>query len=166
MFPFNNQNRNEENENNENTDNLGIFDVFVTMTASNMQPFSYSRGPSIRDMIFGRMMQAAMMEVFEEQLEDYITNEVIRRSLDESKEIERTKPPINFTAQRYDTLSKKQQETTECSICLVEYEKADMVSITKCNHIFHNKCIEEWSHYKHDCPVCRKDLEGSLKDDS
>ena len=43
----------------------------------------------------------------------------------------------------------------ECTICTVEYEKDCMVSITKCNHIFHTDCIKEWAKYKQVCPVCR-----------
>lgn len=46
----------------------------------------------------------------------------------------------------------------ECTICTVEYEKDCMVSITKCNHIFHTDCIKEWAKYKQICPMCRTEL--------
>lgn len=161
MFPFLNHNQNEENEDYR----FNLFNMFRIMSPVREEPFNY-RERSIHDIVLGRMMQVAMMELIEEQLDNYIENAVMRMSLEESKEIERTESLISFTSQRHDTLLEKQREITECSICLIDFEKSDMVSITKCNHVFHNKCIEEWSHYKHDCPVCRDDLEGNLKDKS
>jgi hypothetical protein len=66
---------------------------------------------------------------------------------------------INFSSQRYDTLNSEiVKEQTECSICLTNFEKENMVSSTSCNHIFHHDCIKEWTHYKTSCPVCREEL--------
>ncbi|XVE93025.1 hypothetical protein REPUB_Repub01dG0154400 [Reevesia pubescens] len=47
-----------------------------------------------------------------------------------------------------------------CSICLVEFEKEDVVSqLQKCGHMFHMKCIEKWvEHYQFTCPLCRSFL--------
>lgn len=45
-----------------------------------------------------------------------------------------------------------------CSICLNEYEDADVVSKSyndKCLHIFHKDCIVEWLLNHSDCPCCR-----------
>jgi len=42
-------------------------------------------------------------------------------------------------------------EQSNCSICL---EKCDSKK-TKCNHIFHAKCIYVWLQKHHTCPVCR-----------
>ncbi|XP_051126320.1 RING-H2 finger protein ATL18-like [Andrographis paniculata] len=44
-----------------------------------------------------------------------------------------------------------------CSICLAEFERADMVSkLPRCGHVFHTECIEKWLDRCHfTCPLCR-----------
>ncbi|KDO68437.1 hypothetical protein CISIN_1g037626mg, partial [Citrus sinensis] len=44
-----------------------------------------------------------------------------------------------------------------CSICLMEFEKEDVVSrLTRCCHLFHADCIERWLDCNQfTCPVCR-----------
>ena len=45
-----------------------------------------------------------------------------------------------------------------CTICLCEFEENDNLRIIKCNHAFHQECIDKWlleNSYK--CPICRKD---------
>ncbi|XP_059649954.1 RING-H2 finger protein ATL18-like [Cornus florida] len=51
----------------------------------------------------------------------------------------------------------KEEEDVVCSICLVEYEKEDVVSqLPKCGHLFHMACIERWLDRNHfTCPLCR-----------
>ena len=48
-----------------------------------------------------------------------------------------------------------------CSICLENFKKKSIVSITPCNHVFHFKCIKNWL-YKNiknpKCPNCNKDV--------
>jgi hypothetical protein len=44
----------------------------------------------------------------------------------------------------------------DCSICKNGDIKIKCVSIKKCGHIFHNKCILNWLiNYKNTCPICR-----------
>ncbi|CAG9330572.1 RNF167_3 [Blepharisma stoltei] len=61
-------------------------------------------------------------------------------------------PPMNFSE---DT---KYSGEPVCTICLTDFKNGDVVRITKCMHIFHSKCIEEWllstNHPK--CPDCNK----------
>jgi hypothetical protein len=42
-----------------------------------------------------------------------------------------------------------------CTICTEDFVDNDKVSQLLCNHIFHHSCIQEWCHYKYNCPVCR-----------
>lgn len=53
---------------------------------------------------------------------------------------------------------KRENLEKECIICLDDIEDEDY--ITKCNHRFHKKCINEWiSIYSNkECPICRKEL--------
>ena len=51
-----------------------------------------------------------------------------------------------------------------CSICLVEFEKEDVVSqLQKCGHVFHMKCIEKWlDRDQFTCPLCRSFLFANI----
>lgn len=31
-----------------------------------------------------------------------------------------------------------------CSVCLGDFDEEDLVRVTKCRHVFHSECIEEW----------------------
>ena len=44
-------------------------------------------------------------------------------------------------------------ESNECPICM-EVVVHD-VEITKCKHVFHSKCLSEWSNSHDTCPCCR-----------
>lgn len=86
--------------------------------------------------------------------DDY--DRILNETFDTTPEIERNKSPIDFKSQTYENV--KNNNDNECSICLVQYEKTDMVSLTNCKHLFHTSCIEECSRYKYECPVCRQNL--------
>ena len=42
-----------------------------------------------------------------------------------------------------------------CPICLEDGNQSLQVSIRRCNHSFHHKCISQWITVKRTCPVCR-----------
>ena len=50
----------------------------------------------------------------------------------------------------------KQYEGIMCSICHEETTKSESI-ITECDHIFHNKCLQEWRNNENgtSCPLCR-----------
>ena len=43
-----------------------------------------------------------------------------------------------------------------CCICLQEL-KNDILKLN-CNHLFHCKCINNWTNKKNTCPICRKTI--------
>ncbi|KAI3882390.1 hypothetical protein MKW92_040283 [Papaver armeniacum] len=46
-----------------------------------------------------------------------------------------------------------------CSICLQDISAGDDdTRVLKCSHIFHHKCMSEWSKRKPNCPLCRHDV--------
>eukprot|EP00122_Pirum_gemmata_P007731 Pgem_evm1s7108 len=53
-------------------------------------------------------------------------------------------------------------KTDLCSICISEFKENDMVTRTKCQHLFHDdciKCMQESAHpNRNKCPICRKTL--------
>ncbi|RVW54514.1 hypothetical protein VitviT2T_009528 [Vitis vinifera] len=44
----------------------------------------------------------------------------------------------------------------ECAVCLSEFEDDEKGRVLpKCNHCFHNDCIDMWFHSHSNCPLCR-----------
>jgi len=46
----------------------------------------------------------------------------------------------------------------ECSICLENYKKDDMIIILACDHNFHESCLKEWFKNNNSCPHCRENI--------
>ena len=57
---------------------------------------------------------------------------------------------------KFEEFIKNENFDKTCSICLetVNDCKNDNWFISKCNHLFHKKCISKWT--KNTCPLCRK----------
>lgn len=51
-------------------------------------------------------------------------------------------------------------EETWCCICLEFYKNGDQVKYLRCNHIYHQSCIDEWLHYSCVCPLCKDKVIG------
>jgi hypothetical protein len=67
------------------------------------------------------------------------------------------KPPHKLIYTNIDDKNSLVDEVYHCTICL-DNENPDIVIRTKCNHIFHKKCLEAWieSIETNDkiCPLC------------
>ena len=62
------------------------------------------------------------------------------------------------------TIINKYGKDNQCSICLETIKCHDVINITKCNHIFHYKCIEKAINRNIlDCPNCRRNLKDGSK---
>ena len=49
-----------------------------------------------------------------------------------------------------------------CSICLNEVKSTRATPPTRCGHMFHSHCLQEWKNKgKNTCPVCRKVFDAS-----
>lgn len=49
-----------------------------------------------------------------------------------------------------------QTKLEKCTICLCEFEDTDTVRLLKCNHFFHQGCIDPYlKNYNNKCPMCR-----------
>lgn len=46
-----------------------------------------------------------------------------------------------------------------CSICM---ETVKYGAITKCGHIYHNKCLQRWVRHQQTCPLCRNEFLPSI----
>ena len=48
------------------------------------------------------------------------------------------------------------RQQTTCSICLEPLVPPTIIKeMTRCNHVFHEACVEEWLQRKSTCPLCR-----------
>ena len=59
--------------------------------------------------------------------------------------------------------SKSSKEQTNykykaCCICLYDYRNGDKLRKLKCNHYFHQKCIDVWFERKTHCPLCKQSV--------
>jgi hypothetical protein len=77
-------------------------------------------------------------------------------NMDDDLEIKRQdETTINVSSQKYSNI---ENNYTSCSICLEEFNQNDEVVLLHCKHVFPDKCIVEWGHYRENCPVCRNNV--------
>ena len=61
---------------------------------------------------------------------------------------------------------KKQRDDivpTHCSICNLSFVDDDICRINlKCNHIFHQECIDVWYCNNYNCPICNQLIDINL----
>ncbi|KAL1212258.1 Receptor homology region, transmembrane domain- and RING domain-containing protein 2 [Cardamine amara subsp. amara] len=51
------------------------------------------------------------------------------------------------------------EDSSQCYICLVEYEEGDTIRTLPCHHEFHRTCVDKWLKEIHRvCPLCRGDI--------
>jgi hypothetical protein len=82
---------------------------------------------------------------------------VLNQSFNEQPSVEKIYDEMNIDSLKYNSI--KIEKGKDCCICLDDFTDDDDVSFSKCNHLFHTKCIKEWSTYKTTCPVCRENFE-------
>jgi len=63
----------------------------------------------------------------------------------------------NVTIKKIDS-DDEENLLNECSICLENYMKDDMVIILSCDHSFHESCLKEWFKNNNSCPHCRENI--------
>lgn len=51
----------------------------------------------------------------------------------------------------------------ECQLCMGEYELGEMVMRLPCLHGAHEECMSKWLHRSPQCPVCKLDVEESIR---
>ena len=67
---------------------------------------------------------------------------------------------INIPVYDYEEVlqdTEKEYDKT-CSICLSDFNNEDKVSITECDHIYHNDCIKKWLRINNTCCICKQEL--------
>lgn len=94
-----------------------------------------------------------------EDLEERVLNSVIEASAEEYRCFEKKNQVIvGITPSVYSSV-KDTAKSNSCSICQIDYELEDSVMILKCDHIFHQTCVQEWAMYKPECPLCKSEID-------
>lgn len=85
----------------------------------------------------------------------HVSNNVVRElfpNINKPDKKNKKKLSIEFTIADL----KRECEKTQCTICMLEYTKDDILTMKKCFHSFHTKCIEKWESQNNKCPICRQ----------
>jgi hypothetical protein len=45
-----------------------------------------------------------------------------------------------------------------CSICLADYQEAEVLKVLPCGHLHHKACISEWLRISATCPLCKAEV--------
>ncbi len=106
--------------------------------------------------------------IFEYLLNDTLSNSLFT-NLNELDDVK-----ITLTKEQFDKFEKKSISelksldkndncNSNCSICMDSYKEKDNIVMLKCNHYYHEECIENWlCNQKVTCPICRKDTREML----
>jgi hypothetical protein len=77
------------------------------------------------------------------------------------------RPDINIIRQCISSVDKEEiVGSEECVICLDDYDYDNNVGKLRCNHYYHQKCIERWLMEKTICPLCKYNVLSSNDDES
>eukprot|EP00966_Prymnesium_polylepis_P139654 3226934-Prymnesium_polylepis.1 len=67
------------------------------------------------------------------------------------------KPPVNPASDAAKGAA-AEEEGELCSVCLCDYDDADLLIRLPCGHLFHEACVERWLRQDSSCPHCRYNL--------
>jgi len=63
-----------------------------------------------------------------------------------------------YTYSFYSGLKEELKKNDNCSICFEQLDNNNLLIVTKCNHIYHEKCMNKWFMLNKTCPLCRSFL--------
>ena len=70
---------------------------------------------------------------------------------------------LNLNEFQYKHIKKySKNKEKKCSICLVKYQKPDILKEFPCNHIYHKNCILKWLEKSNICPLCKYDITSDV----
>ena len=99
-----------------------------------------------------------------EDLTRVVTDEII----DELSRFDIEEEPSRFKPATKEEIENIKVETytdsesdNKCAICLDRIKINEQYCRTKCDHLFHHKCLIGWLNTDNSCPICRDRLETS-----
>ncbi|XP_021839255.1 uncharacterized protein [Spinacia oleracea] len=113
------------------------------------------------DYVYGFRIETCV-DRYMEYDEEVMMRAAVEQSLFENGGGRRPTPANEAAIKGLERLMIKDNEDTNCSICLEEFdvnkeEKRFKVTMP-CKHEFHESCIIQWLHTNHVCPLCRYQL--------
>lgn len=125
-------------------------------------PFSMLNSQSNIINQLNRISTLDIMDNFLNEIQDTLSYYDIEDSLEDLQE---TQDDVKVVVPEDELKNIKEEKYIEnkhkdknCSICLEEYEKEDIIKQLECKHMFHKNCIEPWlKEYSHKCPLCRNE---------
>ena len=70
---------------------------------------------------------------------------------------------LNLNEFQYKHIKKySKNKEKKCSICLLKYQKPDILKEFPCNHIYHKNCILKWLEKSNICPLCKYDVTNDI----
>ncbi|KAK9949697.1 hypothetical protein M0R45_005214 [Rubus argutus] len=70
--------------------------------------------------------------------------------------IDQKNPTVSYTKEKKLRALRPHEATSECSVCLSEFEDGEKIRQLKCKHRFHKDCVDKWlRQYWATCPLCR-----------
>ena len=70
---------------------------------------------------------------------------------------------LNLNEFQYKHIKKySKNKEKKCSICLLKYQKPDILKEFPCNHIYHKNCILKWLEKSNICPLCKYDVTNEV----
>lgn len=93
----------------------------------------------------------------EDEEEEELSPEEIRAIINSYAAFKYEEPAGSSTASIGGT-SKKEENQTNCAICIDALKTGQMVKALPCSHKFHSKCINDWLKVKLKCPLCKQSV--------
>lgn len=70
---------------------------------------------------------------------------------------ELSEPPFEYKS--HETIA---NHCSDCAICLEDFKDGDLCRVlSKCNHMYHKGCIDQWLIKDNHCPFCRSSIGGA-----
>jgi hypothetical protein len=112
-------------------------------------------------------------DAFQEENNNYSVNtnsiirDILQRSFNNTEELKRNDNIIpTLKLKKLDKI--KDKICDECVICKNQFSQDhqdETVALLKCKHYFHEDCINNWCKYKQECPLCKKQIPYTTKED-
>ena len=100
-------------------------------------------------------------EYFNRFDEEYEYQTALEESNHDQELVRNENQILNMSSVKFKNVKTKDNT---CTICCTEFENDDSVILLNCNHIFHKECINEWIHYKAECPLCKTSVNVTQKE--
>lgn len=84
--------------------------------------------------------------------EEYEYQTALEESNNDQELVRNENQTLNMSSVKFKNVKTKDNI---CTICCTQFENDDSIILLNCNHIFHKECINEWIHYKAECPLCK-----------